>query len=337
MKKFLLILFCNIAVLFIVISICNVLIYKNLPYINMNLKPQTKFEEIKIDGYETEDFTAEIIKSTDEAYIQFCGEERQVFGENYKKRPIVILGCSYAYGHGIKNKETFLYKLSQITKRPIINFALCGDNAIESLKHLKNYINNDKKNKETIKNAEYVIYVYMHDHINRYLSTNFIYENYFLIFPVKNIFLKKIIEIPTVRFLLSSYQIHKNIIGKDKNSNSYNNFLYNSEQYLKKIMLIMQNEIKTYSPNAKIIIILYDQKLAQSYDNLKIKYDTDIQNSKIWDELNNETDMTIVHSKDLTGFLFDKNYKLKADIAPYHPNAKAWEVLTPKFAKKYIK
>ena len=96
------------------------------------------------------------------------------------------------------------------------------------------------------------------------------------------------------------------------------------------------HHIKTIAPNAKFIIIVYDEKLPADEDNLTIKYDSEILNSHIWKELENETDITIVHTKDITGFLFDKDYKLKQDIANWHPNEKAWQVFTPKFAKNYI-
>ena len=342
MKKFIKIIFINIIIFILLIFISSIFIDKNIKDINnfyLRYNPFNKkinVSKIKIDNYATEEFTAKKIELKDSNSNLFGGEFRLNFGENYTKKPIIILGCSYAYGHGLKIEETFPCKLSQITKRPVYNFAICGGNALLSLSNLK-YFANNKYNQEKIKNAEYVIYVYMHDHINRYLSLNTIYSNYKILSLQKNIYLNKLLYIPVIRLIWSIYQIKKISMADGKNTEYYNKFLKNSEQYLKYIMMVMHNEIKKYSPNAKIIIILYDQKIAKLYDNLKIKYDTDIQNSKIWDELNNETDMTIVHSKDITGFLFDKNYKLKEDIADWHPNAKAWEVFTPMFAEKYIK
>ena len=344
MKKLINILLCNITIFYIIITISNNYINKNIYSItnflsNHNpISNRINSSKINIDNYPTEEFIGKRLDNTDSTYLQFCGDDRQIIGINYTNKPIIILGCSYAYGHGLKTEETFPYKLSEITQRPIYNFALCGDNAIESLKHLNKFVEKNKKNKQLISNAEYVIYVYMYDHINRYLKLNFIYEYYNKIYPFHNKFEEKLINIPTIKLLCSLYQINKVVIRHDKkNTDFYYNFLQNSEQHLKKIMNAMHNEIKQYSPNAKIIIIVYDQKIAKIYKNLEIKYDMDMQNSPIWDEINNESDMTIVHSKDITGFLFDKNYKLKEDIADWHPNKKAWEVFTPEFAEKYIK
>lgn len=46
--------------------------------------------------------------------------------ENSKKKPIVVMGCSYAFGQGLKEKQTFYYKLSKKAKRPVINWSIGG-------------------------------------------------------------------------------------------------------------------------------------------------------------------------------------------------------------------
>ena len=59
-------------------------------------------------------------------------------------------------------------------------------------------------------------------------------------------------------------------------------------------------------------------------------------NDKIWDEINAETNVTVVKTNDIMGFYFDKDYKLEEEICDWHPNARAWAEFTPKFAEKYI-
>ena len=76
---------------------------------------------------------------------------------------------------------------------------------------------------------------------------------------------------------------------------------------------------------------------ALSYKKSAIKFESDIINSKIWEDFAKETGAKVVRTKDITGFYFDKDYKLNEDIAGWHPNAKAWAELTPEFANKYIK
>lgn len=54
------------------------------------------------------------------------GYFRPESGIEYKnKPPILLLGCSYTYGHRLKYEETFGLKLSQFAKRHVINKAVC--------------------------------------------------------------------------------------------------------------------------------------------------------------------------------------------------------------------
>lgn len=53
-------------------------------------------------------------------------EGRAPVGEEYTKPPIVIFGCSYAYGQYLEPNQTFSYKLSKLTQRPVYNRALPG-------------------------------------------------------------------------------------------------------------------------------------------------------------------------------------------------------------------
>lgn len=51
---------------------------------------------------------------------------RKPFGTQYKKEPIAVFGCSYAYGYKLKEEQSFGYKLSEYTKRPVYNRAYSG-------------------------------------------------------------------------------------------------------------------------------------------------------------------------------------------------------------------
>ena len=122
MKKFIKIIFINIIIFILLIFISSIFIDKNIKDINnfyLRYNPFNKkinVSKIKIDNYATEEFTAKKIELKDSNSNLFGGEFRLNFGENYTKKPIIILGCSYAYGHGLKIEETFPCKLSQITK-----------------------------------------------------------------------------------------------------------------------------------------------------------------------------------------------------------------------------
>ena len=170
----------------------------------------------------------------------------------------------------------------------------------------------------------------MYEHINRYLMLSNLYTNYNEIFlndtkSVKN----KLLQIPLLKLILC----------KTKQEEIYNSFPLSekSEKFLKLIIKNTQKQLKEVFPNTKLIIIIYNEKLPEEYDLKEIKYFYDNENSEIWKELESETDIKIIKTKDIMGFKFDSNYKLKKDVAGWHPNEKVWKEFTPKFASKYIK
>ena len=341
MLKIIKILSSNIIILTVIIVLSSIYTDKNInSFHNINyMNAHSRIDESKINikKYDTEKNNVIRLKQTDKEFKKFCGEERIKYGEEYKNLPpIVLLGCSYAYGHGLKTEETFSYKLSKITQRPVYNFSGCGISGMESFGSLKVFISENEANREIIKNAEFVIYLYMHDHINRYLELSFLYNSYKEIFPPKNKFEETLISIPLIRLICAVNKIRQISAGGCKNIKYINKFINKSEQYLKRIIGIINDEIHQYSPKAKFIIILYDEKISEDTGNLKIMYDSEILNSRIWQELKDENNIEIIHTKDITGFVFDKDYKLKEDISEWHPNEKVWDIFTPKFAKKYI-
>ena len=261
-------------------------------------------------------------------------EERVLFGEEYigKKNPIIILGCSYAYGHGLYKEDTFPYILSELTQRPVFNFSRCAGDAFKSIDNLYQYISADSERKNLIASAEYVIYVYMADHINRYLFNNPENEYNLRFLPSK--FEKFLTKLYSVRFITGKirYYIY---------SHDYPNTL-GSEKLLKKFLINMNKHVKTFAPKSEFIIVLYDEKFCpetRSFDNSAIKYMTKMINSDVWNEFAEKYGAKVVHTKDLTGIYFDKEYKLDGDFAHsgWHPNRKAWDLLTPLLIKEYIK
>ena len=284
--------------------------------------------EINTSDYDTEEPPKDlIIENTDEVYQKFCGEERIKFGEQYNKRPIVVLGCSYAYGHGLERNETFPYLLSEITKRPVFSYATCGSNILDNFTRLYDDLNSE--NGELIRNSEYFIYVYMHDHIIRYLE------------PTRfdiNMFFDELFDYNPFEKLLSKVFLFKYIIIKLKIKEILNEYPKNEKSiaYLKHVIKISHERIKKIAPDSKFIILLYDEKLDAYYPPNDLKYHTDIQYSPFWKEFEKDG-ISVVYTKDLVGFKFDKNYKLRHDIADWHPNGKVWKLVTPPFVKNYIK
>ena len=189
------------------------------------------------------------------------------------------------------------------------------------------------KNENKIKEADYIIYIYMYDHINRYLVLNNLFWNYEFIFGSS--------QNEIHNFLIEKLALYKLICTGYKLKKILQNYPQTDEieQFLKLIIKKGYQKAKSYSQNAKFIIILYEEKIPDSTPVFEIAYAYNFINSKIWQELEKETngDIKIVRTKDLMGFYFDKDYKLEEDIANWHPNARAWKEFTPKFASKYIK
>ena len=107
-----------------------------------------------------------------------------------KKQPVMLIGCSYAYGHGLKYKKTFAAKLSNIMKRDIYNLSEIGSGPIDiliSLDYSKHFYD--------IKiPPEYIIYVYMYHHPNRipfnFSKTDYMQNNGILLKENHSIFKK---------------------------------------------------------------------------------------------------------------------------------------------------
>lgn len=289
-------------------------------------------EIIDISLYQTENFPDDFKRLDGNKYYKnFCEDDRHVFNKESNKNPIMVIGCSYAYGHGLNRNETFPYLLSQLTNRPIYNFANCSANAYQNLYMINENLKRNPKLKDVYSKTDYVIYVYMFDHIYRYLTVNFMMEFYDKLFNSSK-FGKLTNKLFVIRYIKSKI---KRKIFLDKYPD-----ISSAKQYLKSIMLNWYSYMKEIAPNAKFIFVLYDEKIPlENHSREHIKFSIDIINSEIWSEIEKETSggIKVVHTKDLTGFYFNKDYKLKADISDWHPNNKVWKLLTPIIVKNYLK
>ena len=342
-KKFQTIISINILIVVFLITCANIYIQNNIyngkikyfadkySHFIFDEKQNNETDIEKRINYLIEEKTVKEIELTKKSLEQFCGEKRLKFGTNYSSNPILIFGCSYSYGHGLKKEESFPYILSNTTKRPVYNFNNCGEELLIGFRNLLDFTE-EENNKKIIQDTEYFVYVYMFDHINRYLNIEGLYCFYELLFGKPNNKIQKILlNIPLYRLICSSLKLREILSEYPKTEKI--------EEFLKLTILNSYNEIKKYTPNAKMIIILYEEKIPNNYSKNQIFYFAKFINSKIWQELETETngDIQIVRTKDIMGFYFDKNYKLEKDIANWHPNARAWKEFTPKFASKYIK
>ena len=144
-----------------------------------------------------------------EKYLNFFTNE---IGHTNKKPPILLFGCSFAYGTFLKNNQTFSYKLSKLTKRNVYNMALeaCGIQYMYYFLSDENFYNDFSSNP-----PQYVIYLYIPSHLQRLTSNIFpnslSLNGKLLLYNLKDNSLK-IEKTPSVLF--KSFLIKKIYIGK---------------------------------------------------------------------------------------------------------------------------
>lgn len=79
-----------------------------------------------------------------------------------KKGSIVTIGCSYTAGEGLKENQTFAYKLNKETGRTVYNRGICGTGPQMVYRQLS-----DKNFKNEIPDAQYIIYTFLYNHLDR--------------------------------------------------------------------------------------------------------------------------------------------------------------------------
>lgn len=236
-------------------------------------------------------------------------------GLKYKKKPILLFGCSYTYGLGLEENQTFYYKISHFSKRPVYNRAFWG----WGVQHMLYQLRQDSLYKE-IPEPEVIIYTFINDQAQRlYLDT--------LWFPNDNIeFLRyqekrgQLIKKTTKIFPIREFHIIYKIKHKIALEKAYNNYCFNkSFDFLKQYFIESKKEINKHWPKTKIIILIYNMDKTYPYTN-----------TPRWKELEKEG-FIVVNTKDLVHVDLNKAQYRTHD---YHPTEKAWDLLVPKLVKK---
>ena len=265
--------------------------------------------------------------------------------ENIKNPPIMLIGCSYAYGHGLRYKKTFAAKLSKIMKRDIYNFAHIGQGPTDILLSL----DYSKHLSEIKTEPEYVIYLYMYHHPDR---IKFNFENV-LYLQENNILLSKEKSILKKTYIYKNFQKQK--LEKKTIKSKDEKWKY---EYIKDSILKMHEKIQKRFPKAKFIVLVYsdyERYLNQNilkykglidgkeYEGIsestmrKVNYDI-LHSKTFWNEIQ-EKGIIIIKTEDLLGRTMNKpEERLNPDFAiTIHPSEYAWDELTPLIAKELKK
>lgn len=243
---------------------------------------------------------------------------RSPVGVEYKnKKPIVIFGCSYAYGKNLNKTETFGYKLSHYLKVPVYNRAMEGG----SFQQMYMQTISESFFKE-VPPTDTVIYVMIGDHYRRMYGEAFWLDSFYL-----NPFYKE-----------------KN--GELKLAN-YNNYFLNFLRYSTSVRIIKNLWYKYYLNNSfnqdKItdFALLHLKKSREKLEekwNKKINFtvvlydDRPIKFQDLFIKKLKQNGFIVYVTSELTDEnLSDEKYR---SSKTEHPTKEAWDLLTPLIAEK---
>ena len=240
----------------------------------------------------------------------FTNSFRPDVNTNSNLKPILFAGCSFTYGDGLAENETVSYKTAEITGRPVYNRAGKGWGLAQYL-----YQAQREDFYDTVKEPEYLIYIYIEDHKNR--LDKFKIEPGFIDFqPKYKVSGSRLTEekphFYDKIFFISDYQY-------------YYNYKFNkiTDETLKLYFTEAEKEIHKRWKNTKLVILIYP-----------ISPDENQSGRKIWQELEKEN-YTVINIKDLTSVdLSSKEYRCSDG---WHPDAKVWDMLLPDILNEIYK
>ena len=242
--------------------------------------------------------------------------KKRIYNKNTKKKSILILGCSFAEGARLKRNENLAYKLSRKLDRRTYNQGYSGFGTSETLFLSRN---DDFYNDIKIE-PEYIVYVYLTDHIRRIFADKYgLDKNVYLSYEEKdNRFIEKNpLFLQLYRLSLLKRLKVKEIYERSINSD-YDDYLFNTfKSYIKEVRKNLNNRF----PNAKFIIIKYPIK----DDEERFIYTTDR-----WKELESEGFIVYDVMKETNSDMTSSEYT----VFDGHPNEKAWELITNDLIKK---
>lgn len=244
---------------------------------------------------------------------------RNPSGLEYKSAPVIIFGCSFAYGDRLQENQTFSYKLAKLLKAPVYNRAACG----WGFQHMFHQIRTKEIFNIVKQKPQHVIYVYLYDHIYRmYRHTYSFPFNNWLFLQYKydgNDFVKYNPKFPFLERLCLSGEIYHYIATEKSNNPKYfdENF-----DLMKQYFIKSKNELeKEYGKiNFTIIKYEFEEEGREIYTK-----------SSRWKELEQEG-FTILNTTELAG----RKLNQREDFADdgFHPSEKVWDFLTPIIIKR---
>ncbi len=212
-------------------------------------------------------------------------------------KPILLMGCSFAYGSELEQNQSFMHKLAEITRRPIYNRAIAARGANEML-----YQAQSEEFYSIVPEPEWLIYVFIPDQIRRTVIPCSIID--YGVFYDKNLKRKREINFPII------YAI------KQQSINFY------TPQYIDfyiSVLTQIKKETQKHWKDTKYFILYYwDEEYINVWNYMKPKLEAEDFITATMQDLANDN-------------LMSGEYTLSDNI---HPSEKAWEIITPEIIRE---
>ncbi len=246
------------------------------------------------------------------AHKKKYGYFRDTIIENSKLPPILIFGCSFGYGYKLDEKQALAYKLANLTGRSVYNRSI-SSYGIQDMPYMLETYPLEKE----IPNPEYIIFVFIENHIYRLyrpvMGPNEAYYDVHYKQTKDGLELAKpfyfFYRFPIVRYVIHHYMFNKiDFIDFDKKFDYMKLHFERTKEIVHK---------KFTPPYPKIVILIFHE------------FEADIYNTKRWKELQDEGFIIVDVKKITNKNMGDDKYRIPNDG---HPNEAAWDVITPALA-----
>lgn len=229
---------------------------------------------------------------------------------NSKKRPLLLMGCSYTYGSGLNNDQLFSTKIAKLTNRTTYNRGIAAGGA----QHIYYQLNRDDFYKE-VPDAEYIIYTFIYDHISRLYKHQFTYfgQETNLRYEIKN---GKFEEVkPRFIPMYSFYTVRRIQAAMEEKA------VENREQSFNFFLTTMRESLKLakkHYKNVKFVILTFKDP------SNEVLTEEEVNSLK-------KEGFIVLDAEKLVGHeLTSKEYRVEDG---YHPSEKVWDEVTPKITR----
>lgn len=235
------------------------------------------------------------------------------------KPPIITIGCSFIYGDEIEQKDTFAYKLQKLSGRKVYNYGTPGHGP----QHVLYKIQYSPFFKQKDLNPQYVIYIFITDHLRRMYTDYADYTNMtkYLKYTKRGNHLLLIdnpLKIKLIDYIKITAlgRIYNNFIWKCSTDNAHFNLL---KLYLTESKKSLNKKYK----ETKFVIIVYNSNKNSESVGI-IPFHTDR-----WKEFEDLGFIVINWDNEKYDFLNHYDY-----ITGIHPSGKVWDRLTPEIIER---